>query len=831
MNSIKPYAGPLDNLEGKIRGDVCVKVLAALRSAELMKAAAGGDIKLKIGNHILNQSSADDLITFFRYLLAVCIADKTPVPEGEGGAQRFENAVKTVGTLARLLANSKNGSQKERELLKKLFDVIPEAKTYKNVSNYIDRANDEKFEKLDIGMRGNVKRVAEQFFLKLNEPKVYVFINEGAWGIGRSINDMLSKIKTSDKNSIMNYVGGSKDRIAAVSRRGTMNFGFAKDAGDGDTPSAIMMIGASGAGKTRVINEILAVKNDAKSPFAGKPLDRVIIAPRIGISIADTGTTLTFGEQMETKLLDDGDVQKTMKEFEKRFTRATPFNINSSRAHHIFRFGDDKNPGLLGDLCGMDSATDISMKAFGVNIFSPEFIGIFNVSKTYRIMRENPRKYKMALEAAKVLKKNDRQLWSTWMTSMLTKTPARYALGPLGKETPDEKNKRDETNNSVSILAMILLCNMQRTRRYAQEAYTTQAYQVFTGEVQASPMLTTLGKKPLLAYTANIIMRCLESMWISRSLDELSMVYDTTLRGEGVHSTSKTGIYHVPPGMDMVGNTYTVKSSDLLNGNANNKNAPYALGVRNRATPLSALARLVEPNLTKSGANSIRSSKVHRLFILLNYDGIKANNPNNNSPQRKTLERLASLVPSRGRAVLKRTRSAKNSSLIMRRAVNRLFTSPKTKFRGLGIASMIGTQFTLNGNRQTFPNPGTSEFQQMINEIGKRDISNLNGGQERLALVRLSALAKIANKNDIIRKIRNGANTTRITPTETANLRKAIRTAIKGEPMKNLFNGINENTTEADRLEDIAIALGPSPGNVAIARVNSAMRRQKNPSV
>ena len=353
MNSIKPYAGPLDNLEGKIRGDVCVKVLAALRSAELMKAAAGGDIKLKIGNHILNQSSADDLITFFRYLLAVCIADKTPVPEGEGGPQRFENAVKTVGTLARLLANSKNGSQKERELLKKLFDVIPEAKTYKNVSNYIDRANDEKFEKLEIGTKGNVKRVAERFFLKLNEPNVH---------------------------------------------------------------------------------------------------------------------------------------------------------------------------------------------------------------------------------------------------------------------------------------------------------------------------------------------------------------------------------------------------------------------------------------------------------------GIRANNPN------------------------------KNSSFI-ERAVNRLFTSPRTKFRGLGVASMIGTQFKLNGNRQSFPNPGTPEFQQMINEIGKRDISNLNGGQEQVARVRLSALAKIANKNDIIRKIRNGANTTRITPTETANLRKAIRKAIKGEPLKNLFNGINENTTEAKRLEDIAIALGPSPGNVAIARVNSAMRRQKNPSV
>ena len=99
---------------------------------------------------------------------------------------------------------------------------------------------------------------------------------------------------------------------------------------------------------------------------------------------------------------------------------------------------------------------------------------------------------------------------------------------------------------------------------------------------------------------------------------------------------------------DEASNTYIIKSSDLPKGKANNKNAPYALGVRNTPTPLSALAKLVEPNLIKNGANVMKSSKVHRLFILLKYDGLKVNNPKNNNPQRKTLQRLSTLVPSKG---------------------------------------------------------------------------------------------------------------------------------------------------------------------------------------
>jgi len=265
-------------------------------------------------------------------------------------------------------------------------------------------------------------------------------------------------------------------------------------------------------------------------------------------------------------------------------------------------------------------------------------------------MEANDGKYGMALKAAKVLSLPAAR-WTIWITNLLDALkPPDYALVPPVIETQEVALMRKTTNNSLNVLALILLCNMKRTKEYVTKASIIKAYVVFGKEIEEHPMLAELGKTSLLNYTANIIMRCLESMWISRSLDELSMVYDTTIRGKGEHNTTKSKIYHVPPKMsrDEASNTYIINSSDLPKGNANNKNAPYALGVRNTPTPLSALAKLVEPNLIKNGANVMKSSKVHRLFILLKYDGLKVNNPKNNNPQRKTLQRLSTLVPSKG---------------------------------------------------------------------------------------------------------------------------------------------------------------------------------------
>jgi hypothetical protein len=149
---------------------------------------------------------------------------------------------------------------------------------------------------------------------------------------------------------------------------------------------------------------------------------------------------------------------------------------------------------------------------------------------------------------------------------------------------------------------------------------------------------------------------------------------------------------------------------------------------------------------------------------------------------------------------------------------------------------MIGTQFKV-GKDQTFPEPGSPEFKQMINEIRKRNVSKLTREQEQVARVRLSMLAKIANKTNAIGKIRNGKNTNPINPEETKELRNAINTALRGPPLQ-LQEGVN--ATEEDLVKKYALAQNPG-GNIKLAMLNSAMgktpkevntmKKQKNRSV
>ncbi len=681
MNNIKPYPGKLSNLEGKLKGEVCVKVLAALKSAELVKAA-GGDLKL--GNTKLTATSVDGLITFFRYLLAVCMQDTTPVPKGEGGAAKFRAAVNKVSVFAKLLSNSQMTDEKARAMLKELFEKNPKAETFQNLEKAINAdANYSATNKVA------VKSAAKDFFLAMNEPKVYVFINEGVRNGKETINTMLNQIGANNKAAVTEYVGGAKQQIAAVVNE--MNFSYTKNASGGSKPSAIMMIGASGAGKTTVIKKILAVKNNAKSPFTSKADSRIIIAPKIRVDIQDAGTVLTLGEEMEKLPMSLTGAEKTMEAFENAYARPTPFNDKSSRAHHIFKYGE----GLLGDLCGTESASDISLLALGVDIFSPEYIGIFNVSTSYTKM-EGDNTYALATAAADVMIQgvkgsSQQQKWANVMgkrtrygnqpivvqnlksykvkvlEAKTTKTTEEreYVKKYGSAGTVSKKGQRDlfeiQTDFALSVIARILVVKI--TNSDSPTVFNEPAKNYF-GKFTVNKLAGEANTN-IVVYVAKIIMRCLESMWISRSLDELSMVYDTTRRGSGaLIKTSDT--YHVPPGMtrEKTDGPYKISARDLPKMNTNkNSKAPYALGVRNQATNLLHLAKLVEPNLLKGGSNAIASSKIHRLFILLRFDGLRANNKNTNNPQRKTLERLTSLIPRKATSVLKRTQSANRYKL------------------------------------------------------------------------------------------------------------------------------------------------------------------------
>ncbi len=851
MNNVKPYTGDLGNLDGKLKGEVCVKVLAALRSAELVKAA-GGDLKLKVGNKELTETSVEGLIGFFRYLLAVCMADKTPLPKELSATSKFQQAARRVSVFAKLLANS--GDVNADGILAALFEKFHDANTYNKLSIAINQSDYKPREKL------KVKAAANTFFQKMNEPKVYVFINEGIPNGTLTLNNMLGTISKNNKNAIEEYVGGAKQQIAAVLDE--MDFSYTKNASGGNKPSAIMMIGASGAGKTTVIKKVLAVKNNAKSPFTGKTDTRVIIAPRIRVEIKDNGTVLSFDEEKEELPVRRGGVEDTMKDFEDSFARATPFNDKSSRAHHIFKYGDTENPGLLGDLCGTESASDISLRGLGVDIFSPQLIKIFNISSSYNKMKDDTSgDYILTKPAADLMIRNmsgrdEQTKWSAFMGSKKRyegKAVSIQNLKAFKHSIHSKLNPKQMTVQQLSTLERQAgTANLaQVTTDFAMSVIARTLIVKLTGAITPNvfnePANTHFGKYTvdklnrekntnIVVYVANIIMRCLESMWISRSLDELAMIYDTTKRGQGgVAKTSST--YHVPPGMFRDKQTYKISAKDLPKMATNNASTPYALGVKNTATNLLHLAKLVEPNIVKTGVNATTSSKIHRLFILLKYEGLRMN-ANRNNPQRQTLKRLTSLVPSKGNAVLKRTQSGSANSPAIRAAVNQLFNKEKVGLggRGIGIGAMIGTQFKV-GKDQTFPEPGSPEFKQMINEIRKRNVSKLTREQEQVARVRLSMLAKIANKTNAIGKIRNGKNTNPINPEETKELRNAINTALRGPPLQ-LQEGVN--ATEEDLVKKYALAQNPG-GNIKLAMLNSAMgktpkevntmKKQKNRSV
>lgn len=803
-----------------LREDVCVKVMAALNAAEILMIRAGNDeyekerLRLRIGKYE-TETTLDGLIAFFKYLVAICKADKTPVPRTNLTSRTLKKLA-GVSMFTQGLGNIED--ERAQKLMRALLLKAPDAATYKSLLDVIDKH--ENYKNINYYEKLEVRKVTKEYFDKMNEPKVYVFINEGPDGTGMKIDQMMKNINPNNANAIKKYTGYKETHRFAVVTGGGMDFAFTKNATGGGKPSAIMMIGASGAGKTTVIKEILNMKKVAQSPFTKKPIGRQIIAPKIRISVSAAKTEITFGETVSKINTSSGEnTLKIMEGFEKSYARTTPFNDKSSRAHHIFLFGDKGNPGLLGDLCGTESATDISMAALGVDIFG-KYINIFKISYALDRMETDKPKFTMALKAANKLNLITGRKWSAMSANVRTTLnnpmSPRYAL-----------NGDLDTDVAVHVMAIILLCNiplpppikfssvLELTNIKARKMFKT--IDATSALKEGIPLNMTA-----VQYTASMIMRCLESMWISRSLDELSMVYDTKLRGPKKIQTSPA--YYVPTGMqyDNSANEYKIESAGLRKNTTNTSTTPYALGQKGVSTPLMGLSRLVEPNLlSPKSQNIVSSSKIHRLFILLKYDGLKANNTNKNknNPQRKTLQRLISMVPSKGNSA--KTKS-ENSNLAA--AVRQMFydTSSALFSRGAGYTAMIGTRFTVDG-KQTFPNPGTSEFQQMIKQIGDTSVENLNEKQQRVARIRLSGLEKLATKsnvNEAFKTIRNGK------PTET--LKNNEKTALISAIRKSLGNKLipltveDESKSEEELYKEYVVVDQPN-GTPAVGKINPSV--------
>ena len=508
----------------------------------------------------------------------------------------------------------------------------------------------------------------KRFFDELNKPKVFVLINPYNKRKNKQSNfnvkTLLNSIKSETNIELIKTLSPLNE-VKKVASEG-MKFNFVNKNVPEGKPTALIMIGASGAGKTTVIKQIIEKWKNENT--RGK-MTRIIIKPLIKIRASSGVSTISFQETTKENTQNQP-IDLIMKEFETSHARPTPFNDKSSRAHHLFKFGEGEYSHIIGDLCGTESASDISMNCFGIDIFTSTNLKIFQTSTTFVNLHEDIKKLYMSF----IPKQQQQQL--QW-TNLLSK---------VSKETVSEDADTQKYISSIAISLLVLLHSKKAKKANSivredlgtkvvignkpgknmkNKAFNTlnallnvQTGQFFKMESIPLMMQNEYEKKPAYVYVANVIMRCLESMWISRTLDELSTIYNTNKRSRN-WATSYT--YHVPLKMIRENDSsnfgkYIINTSDFKKNMVRTQETegqvsqtPFALGTRNsgfisgfsavKPTPVSSLIRILEPNVLKT--NVTDSSRLHRLFIVIGHTGGKALN----QKHRLTLKRLKSLVP------------------------------------------------------------------------------------------------------------------------------------------------------------------------------------------
>ena len=450
------------------------------------------------------------------------------------------------------------------------------------------------------------KEAYQKFLEELNKPKIYILINpfnKNNKPIQNTISatkamdiaKMLKNEKNPPNNAIFNFANNFErfrssptavrkkttgPSAAAPENKGMNDFfqHIERSQGTDNKPSAIIMLGASGAGKTSVFTELLNYWIANKKIVSAK---RIVISPVIYLtkesyshdnSVAalnaknrqnnsNEATYIHFTESytphtlpFKNENIDPTEKDNQLNQFMVEYTRPTPFNEFSSRAHHLFKLKtSDNKEHILGDLCGTESATAISKKALGINIFSQYYLPIFHVSATFASLHETVRnaffrlqdkeKYKptKASFTGKVKNEAENTTRASYKKLVINKVSNELFPGPK----PDSQRAKN-TSELIHLMAFSLMALLNTKYLLSPNKST---YNKEEGVIKQSINFTDLktkktkeffkviptsmaGYKNKLAYKyiADTIMRCLESMWISRTLDELSLIYDTNSR-------------------------------------------------------------------------------------------------------------------------------------------------------------------------------------------------------------------------------------------------------------------------------------------------------------
>tara|TARA_B100001093_G_scaffold427627_1_gene422057 strand:- start:353 stop:2695 length:2343 start_codon:yes stop_codon:yes gene_type:complete len=769
LNEVRKDPAKLSKLRVKL--NAAVASLPGLKGRQLTYLLNGNNKS----NSVIN---SQQLLLMMQYLLILLVEDKTPVPEKiekrNTGPIKIEELAALIETIV--------GQTQNNALQSEAFAFLKHVRNIGTVNFTTVPPEHQRF--------------ANRIYEEITKPKIMVFMNPGGATENRNPQQVVNN--TGNGKNIRN-LADSDNYINVV--KPDMDFRKFKDA---NKTSVVMSIGSSGAGKTFLLDML------DKSDMYGKRNSVSYYAPSVTIYRKGRADALDVFVDFASATDDISE-----NNFTEKYLKPSPFNPASSRAHKMITY---ERGDIIVDLCGTESAVDISINALGFNLFEKD---IFNLRASGGSVAVMEGLKEMKLDFSDII------VTSTQAESKFNKkTNYAYKVGTLDGldintirlkhaiacgivKTWATKNK--SPRKVVDITSDDIINKLQK--EYKNRLKDEKAYQKTV---------------PATYYAFQILSRCLEGLWISRTLDELALIYNAAdrvayFKGNEKRGWSTSAAYSIPSGMTHNGTTYNVKLSNLKATGAK----PFALGASQAKTPISTMIPKVEPKFKKNKLNTGESAdattNLHRMVVLLRYTrGLPLENIH-----KSVLKRIS------GWAKLKASAAGKAvNENVIKLAVNQLFNDKKSFIRAPGFESMIGTRFMV-GRKQAFPNPGTPEFEQMINEIGKKDGSKLSEEQKQVARLRLTVLKELANKNDALMRIRNRFPTTTLGNNQKKKLKNAINAALEKigkNSAASTLNQINgrEQLNENDLLR--AIAVVESPGGVlALGRRNSL--RKINPRV
>lgn len=671
--------------------DIRFKIGAVIRASRELK---GNPVYYRgNGPNQTSYISSDNFDTWFRVLLALLARDQTEVPK--------------VAKVAKVAKRGDDGPIKISEL-RALINILADSADNKNV--FLQKAQSFLKFSEDIGAVNfreapvNHQNIATQIYEEITKPKIMVFLNP----VGvNEVRPVLNVSKGTEVNNQIRSLADSDNYINIV--KPAMDFRKFKDA---NKTSVVMSIGSSGAGKSFLLNML------DKSGMYGKRVETRFYAPSIKFT-RSPGKNKNIKNQVISIEFTSVSEPINATNFDKTYIKPSPFNPASSRAHKLMKY---ENGDIIVDLCGTESAVDISINALGFNLFNENIFTLkasgmsLLISDGMQELGVNP---KVGFAAITVTGPRAYTAFAQAFKIGRGIHP-QYDIGTL--DGPDDLTIRIKHAIACGIVKKWTAVHKSKTKTDMKVSEVTSTHIINSLEPEYRKRLfdENAYKNPVAGtyYAFQILSRCLEGMWISRTLDELALIYNaveriTYFKGEGARGWKTTDAYSVPSGMKYDNGKYSVEAANLMAGNSDK---PFALGNSSGVltTPISPMIATVEPKFKKNKLNAGEKAdttvNLHRMVVLLKveYNKNKTQKPLGSIHQ-SVLKRIG------GWAKLKKVEAAKSTNNKRFNASMQRYFENGSKL-GIGFRHQkLGRAFNPNEKGQTFPGSSQQNTKNVFN--------------------------------------------------------------------------------------------------------------------